>query len=127
MVFRQAVKSPRREPIIEKKDNRAPIVLSLPVAGEHEFSIKFSKLPTPKIGDKEIHDITIELDPLPFCAKLSLKKKQWNKLVKAVDAIEGGNPWIAVGRGKIQKIHQKVIHLENVGFQVFERKPKTEA
>jgi hypothetical protein len=67
MTFRQALKNPRREPIIEKKENRAPVLLSLPVAGDHEFCIKFSKLPTPQISDKEIHDITIELEPLSPC------------------------------------------------------------
>jgi hypothetical protein len=46
-----------------------------------------------------------------------LKKKQWNKLMKGVEA--AGNSWVAVGRGTIKKFAKKYIYLENIGFQVF--------
>jgi hypothetical protein len=122
MTFSSTTKRPSRSVIIEKKGKRSiPKPIPAVTAG-HELTVKFSELPKPKIGEREIHDITIKLNDLPFYVKTSLRKKQWNKLKKAVDAVE--NSWIAAGRGRIQKIDRRVIYLENVGFQVYERKPK---
>lgn len=111
----------RPEPIIQKKNKRIPV--HPPITGGHEFAVKFAKLPNPIIREQQVHEITVRLDTLPLYVKLSLKKKQWNKLVKGIDA--AGDSWIAAGRGRIQKIINQTIFLENVGFQVFERKPKS--
>ena len=122
MTVSVTTKRPSRSVIIEKKGERSVPKPTLAVTAGHELTVKFSELPKPKIGEREIHDITIKLNDLPFYVKTSLRKKQWNKLKKAVDAVE--NSWIAAGRGRIQKIDRRVIYLENVGFQVYERKPK---
>ena len=122
MGFSPATKNASRSVIIEKKRKRSVPKPTLAVTAGHELTVKFSELPKPKIGEREIHDITIKLNDLPFYVKISLRKRQWNKLIKAVDAAE--NPWVVAGSGKIQKIDRRVIYLENAGFQVFERKPK---
>lgn len=113
----------RPEPIIQKKKDR--ISLPPPVTAGHEFAVKFSKLPQPVIGEQQIHKITVRIDDPPLYVKLSMKKKQWNKLVKGVEA--AGDSWIAAGRGRIQKIVNQTIYLQDVGFQVYERKPKGES
>ena len=122
MRFSATVKKPRRSVIIEKKGERSVPKPTLAVTAGHELTVKFTELPKPKIVERETHGITIKLNDLPFYVKISLRKKQWNKLKKAVDAAE--DSWIAAGRGRIQKIDRRVIYLENVGFQVYERKPK---
>ena len=110
----------RPEPIVQKKEERGPV--PPPVTAGHEFTVKFSRLPSPVIGERGIHDITVRLDDPPLYVKISLKKKQWNKLVRGVEA--AGDFWMAAGRGKIRKIIKRTMYLENVGFQVYERKPK---
>lgn len=110
----------RPAPIVQRKKERVPS--PPPVTAGHEFAVKFTKLPQPVIGEQQVHKITVRLDDPPLYVKVSLKKKQWNKLVKGVEA--AGELWIAAGRGKIQKIVNQTIFLENVGFQVFERKSK---
>ena len=121
MVQNTTIRKKGQSVVIEKKKEYAPKSFPMITAG-HEFIAKFSEVPEPKIGEREIHDIIIRLDQLPFFVKMSLKKKQWNKLIKAVDA--AGDSWIAAARGKIKRIDRQVIYLENVGFQVFERKPR---
>jgi hypothetical protein len=108
-------------PIVQKGKGRAPVAPSVPAG--HELTVKFTRMPVPAIGEREIHNISVKLDVSGFYVKMSLKKKQWNKLIKGVES--SGASWIAVGRGTIRKIVKKDIYLENVGFQVFERKPKT--
>ena len=46
---------------------------------------------------------------------MSLKKKQWNKLIKGVES--SGDSWIAVGRGTIQKISKKDIYLKRKNIE----------
>jgi hypothetical protein len=113
----------RPQPIIHKKNER--ISTNPPVSAVHELTIKFTELPKPTVGEQEIRYISLRLNDPPFYVKIGLRKKQWNKLVKNVDATEG--TWIAAGRGRIKKIEKRTIYLENVGFQVFEKKPKGES
>jgi len=125
MTFSSTIKKTTRSVIIEKKGKKSVPKATPAVTANHELTVKFSELPKPKIGEREIHDITIKLKELPFYVKISLRKKQWNKLKKAVDAME--NSWIAAGRGKIKKIDRQVIYLENMGIQVFEQTSKAES
>lgn len=113
----------RPAPIVQRKKKRLP--MTPPVPAGHELTVKFSELPTPVIGEQGVHKITVRLNiNPPFYVNVELKKKQWNKLVKGVNAAQG--TWVAAGRGSIRNIVRNNIYLENVGFQVFEKKPKTE-